>query len=133
MKATITIQKEIEIKWITISIPVRYGEEDIPNDFPLRTGNRWEATVNIDTGQIEGWPQGKTGDMHMKVCDGGTFILLDGLGRTLASIREECVPNRVVPGEYGDYVNLKINEQGIITNWPKRPNVQQFFPEQTVD
>lgn len=28
---------------------------------------------------------------------------------------------------YGDYVELEIDENGIITNWPKRPDISAFF------
>jgi hypothetical protein len=107
-------------------VPVRYQEEDIPNDFPLRQGDMWDATVDIDTGKIQNWPQGKTGDMHMKVCDGGTYTLLDKDGKSLAEIAD-YIPNSVVPGEYGDYIELKIDATGTITNWPKDPDVGKFF------
>ena len=66
MKVTIQVPKEIEVTHILIDVPVEYGDEDIPYDFPLRvklpqthprlTADRWVADVNIDTGKIAGWP-----------------------------------------------------------------------------
>lgn len=47
----------------------------------------------------------------------------------LATLENEYVPNGIVPGEYGDYIDLKINADGIITNWPKNPDCSKFFPE----
>lgn len=128
MKATIKARKEITITHIRIAVAVRYNEEDIPNDFPLRKGEIWTGTVNIDTGKIEEWPEGKSGKLAMKVCDEGTYTLLNGT-KQIAK-RQDYVPNKVVPGEYGDYIDLEINEHGIITNWPKNPDVAAFFGEE---
>lgn len=129
MKATIKIEKEVEITHVRVEVAVRYDEEDIPNDFPLRIGDAWKATINIDNGQISDWPVGKTGDMYMKVCDEGSYYLLDTEGNTILSIENDYVPNGLIPGSYGDYIELKINENGIITNWPKEPSIDEFGNE----
>ena len=128
MKATVMQPVEIDIKYVRIVVPVRYEEEDIPNDFPLRAGEQWAATVEIDTGNIVGWPEGKRGDMYMKVVDCGSYYLQDKNGIDVALMENEYVPHGVVPGEYGDYIHLNIDPDGRITNWPKKPNVEAFFP-----
>lgn len=110
MKATILAKQDIEIAGVGIKVPVRYEEEDIPNDFPLRTGKKWEAFVHIDTGQIRDWPQGKSGRLQMKVCDEGSYYLYDRKGSWVAAIKDDYVPH------------------GVITNWPKHPDVSAFFP-----
>lgn len=130
MKIEIPTTKTVDIRRILIKLPVDYGEEDIPNNFPLRVGDKWVATVDVDTGQIAGWPQGKLGYLHMKVCDGGSYTLFDERGNTVADTKEGYVPHGVVPGEYGDYVILEINEDGIITNWPKKPDFSEFFKKE---
>jgi hypothetical protein len=127
MKVTVLRPTEIEITHIRVELPVRYEEDDIPNDFPLRGKDWWMAKIEIDTGKIEGWPIRESGYLHMKVCDEGTYKLFDEKGFTVATIEQNYVPHGVIPGEYGDYVELKINEQGIITNWPKKPDVSAFF------
>lgn len=128
MKALIPTTKEVEITHVLVTLPVRYGEEDIPNDFPLRQGKKWEAKIEIDTGKILGWPEGQAGEIeYMKVCDEGSYALLDAAGNVVLSIEQNYVPHGLIPGEYGDYVSLKINEQGIITNWPKRPDICEFL------
>lgn len=130
MKCKVNILKEIEIKTIRISLPVRYGEEDIPNDFPLRNRDMWIAEVNIDTGKINRWPDDprfKKCHLHMKVCDSGLYELFDDSGEQVAKL-SDYVPHRIVPGEYGDYVCLRI-ENGVITNWPKNPDVSAFFQD----
>lgn len=127
MKATIPTTKEVEITHILITVPVRYGEEDIPYDFPMRLDDTWSAKVCIDSGLILGWPVGTSGEMQMKVCDGGIYSLLDASGHELAKIDCDYVPHGVIPGEYGDYIHLIIDESGRITNWPKAPDVSRFF------
>lgn len=127
MKTTIKIEKEIEITHVSISIPINYGVEDIPLDFPLRNGDTWEALINIDTGIIDNWPDEKCAEMYMKVTDGGTYELFDIDGKSVALISENYVPNGVIPGEYGDYVVLKINSDGRIINWASNIDFSDFF------
>lgn len=128
MKIKIKVEKEIDVKYVEVTLPVNYEEEDMPNSFPMRHGGVWAAIINVDTGKISCWPQGKEGNFYMKVCDGGAYELLDAGMNTIAKI-EDYVPNDLIPGEWGDYVNLKINKEGIITNWPENPDLSQFFPE----
>lgn len=130
MKAKRTIEQEVEVKTIRIEVEVRYEEEDIPNDFPMRDGDMWRADVDMDSGQIKDWPRGKAGNLAMKVCDCGTYTLYDAQGNELARLDGDYCPNGVVPGEFGDYINLEINENGLITNWPKHPNFGSFFVDQ---
>lgn len=134
MKAIVKIEKEVEIKTVIINIAPRYigdsGDDDMPTDFPLLNDEKseWTAHVDIDTGVIKDWPQGDSREMHVKVCDAGTYTLLDTFGNSVA-VRDGYVPNDLVPGSYGDYVELSINEEGVITNWPKNPSVDEFFDE----
>jgi hypothetical protein len=117
MKRVITVMKEVDIKKVRVSVAVRYDEEDIPKDFPMRSGNMWNATIDIETGKIFDWPQGKSGNLHMKVCDEGSYYLLDENDEEVLSIEGDYVPNRLIPGTYGDYIDLKIDSTGTITNW----------------
>lgn len=127
MKATVMKPVEIEIKYIEMNLPVRYDDEDMPESFPFRDGEWWSVTVDIDTGKIQDWPKGWAYDLYMKVVDGGTYRLLDA-NRDLVKEISDYVPHGVVPGEFGDYVDLKINSSGKIANWPKKPDVDAWFP-----
>ena len=129
MKAKIPTTIEVNITHVLVNLPVRYDEEDIPNDFPLREGDMWNAKIEIDTGKIEGWPLGRTGEFYMKVVDGGTYRLLDDKGAVVAAIEQDYVPHGVIPGEYGDYVDFKIDAGGVIANWPKRPDICEFLEQ----
>lgn len=110
-----------------LELAVRYDDEDISYDFPMRKGDLWKAKVELDTGKIVDWPAGKSGDLYMKVCDEGTYTLLDDAGQKVAAIEQNYVPHGVVPGKYGDYVDLEISEDGTITNWPRKPDLSAFI------
>lgn len=127
MKVTIQRPIEVEVINVRLKLPVRYQEEDMPNDFPLRKGDLWEAVISVDNGSIQGWPEGQSGSFYMKVCDEGTYTLLDERGAEIAAIKNDYVPNDLIPGEYGDYVHLEISEDGFVTNWPKSPQLDAFF------
>lgn len=134
MKASIKVKQDVEIKFVVIDIEPRYigdsEDDDMPSDFPLLndTKTQWRAKVDIDTGVIDGWPQGDARQMFVKVCDAGIYTLLGAAGNELAQLYG-YVPHGVVPGQYGDYVSLTIDESGRITNWPKNPDVSEFFAE----
>lgn len=126
MKVKVPIIQEVEIGRVRIIVPVHYDDEQMPNEFPFRNGNSWNILVEIDTGKIINWPKGKDADVHLKVCDSGVYELLDINQFPLAKIDDGYVPHGVVPGSYGDYVEMTIVD-GIITNWPESPNVDAFF------
>lgn len=129
MKIEILVKKEVEITKVKVDVAVRYDEEDIPKDFPFRIGNMWSAIIDIDKGEIIDWPKGKKGNLSMKVCDQGSYFLLDADGNTVLSIEQDYVPNKLLPGEYGDYIDLHINENGTITNWYSEPSLSDFITE----
>lgn len=132
MKATVKIEKEVEIRNVVIDIAPRYigdsPDDDMPTDFPLLNEQKtaWVASVNIDTGEIAGWPAGDARKMHVKVCDAGIYSLIDIEGNEVAKFAG-YVPHGVVPGSYGDYVEIEIDERGVITNCPKNPDISEFF------
>jgi len=115
MKLTINRPVQVEIVAIKCELPVRYDEEDIPNAFPLRQGDMWIGTVDIETGIIRNWPLGQSGAMHMKVCDEGVYSLL-GANDEVVARTEGYVPS-CIPGLYGDYVEFGIDETGKVARW----------------
>ena len=124
MKYTINTTKEIEIAKIRVILPIRYEDEDMSYDFPLRKGDVWEATIDIDSGKIENWP-GNPAQFEVKVVDGGTYILLAEDG-TEISILQDYVP-RCISGDFGDYIKLDIADSGTILNWKTNLTFHEFF------
>ena len=129
MKFERKIIETVDVKYLGINLPVRYGDEDIPYDAPMRSGDVWDAYIDIDQGTVRNWPQGKTLDMYMKVVDSGFYSLHTADGEQVACLEGEYVPHGLVPGEWGDYVHLKIDENGKITNWPAKPHLEDFQKE----
>lgn len=125
----------VPVKFIRARCGVRYwedarvnGEEDADGSrIPCREVGRdnWRPTIDLDTGKIEGWPQGTTADIHYKVCDDGDYELLDAERKVIKAI-DGYVPSLMCPeGEgYGDYVIMKIAEDGTIANW--RADLSEF-------
>ena len=135
-KIKVTETKTIDIGYVHIDIPIRDEERDLPLDFPGRyegemNEDRWQAVVEMATGRILCWPEnyGAFSDFHVKACDAGVYALVspEPNMKELAKI-ESYVPHGVVPGEFGDYVILDIDKDGVITNWPEKPDVSEFFP-----
>lgn len=128
MKAKVVVEQEVNVKYMQVTVPVRYEDEDIPYDFPLRNGDVWSAKIDMDTQTIIDWPQGKTGDMHLKVCDEGVYELFDESMKPIAKIDQDYVPS-ILPGEhYGDYLILEIDESGKIADMDPEGSLDEFFP-----
>ncbi len=130
MKTTVLKPTEIEISHIELALPVWYDEEEIPNDFPFRKGDLWTVLVEMDTGKILNWPKGRAAKIHLTVKDGGKYTLYGPDREVLAKRDGDYVPHDVVPGQYGDTVELDIAECGTIRNWPRQPDVTVFFAQQ---
>lgn len=126
MKIKVKIAQEINAKFVKVFIPIRYGDEDIPYDFPLRCKDIWVGIIDIDQGRIIDWPNGESGRLFAKVCDEGEYTLLDEGMSEIIKIKDYA-PNNLIPGEYGDYVDLHIDEIGMITNWNGNANLVDFF------
>ena len=122
----IEIKKKVKVAYMDIDVAVRYGEEDMPNDAPLREGDRWIAMIKIDEQRIVDWPEGKTLSFKdMKICDEGIYTLRDE-GLNVIMKHEGYVPNRLLPGDYGDYLSLDIGPTGKILNWLPNANLSDF-------
>lgn len=118
-------------KYIHIEIYSK-DSDNIPEDYPFLKDGRLDLYIDIDTKQILNTPKQENlelGGLNLfeKVVDTGSYYLLDEHKNTIASIREDYVPN-CIPNEYGDYVDLEVNENGIVTNWlsSKEEIIEEF-------
>lgn len=117
---------EYDVEKIRCMMGVRYwedatvnGVEDTEGDkIPLRKGDTWDITIDIESGTIENWTKGVTASVHYKVCDAGAYQLIDYSGEVVAE-EEYYVPNFLAPkgGGYGDYIIMNIDENGYIDGW----------------
>lgn len=126
MKIEVTETKEVEVKYLQVKAGARYwedatvnGTEDKEGDLiPCRDGDYWKPLIDLETGKILNWEQGKKAHVHYKVCDDGTYQLLNEKKEIVKEI-DRYVPSILCPKDngYGDYVILDINEEGIIDGW----------------
>lgn len=125
-KVTIKTITRVPVQYLLAECGVRYwedatvnGETDHEGDLiPLRNGDTWSPLIDLETGQIEGWPKGTTANIHYKVADAGVYSLLDE-NRVTVIKKDGYVPSMLSPcgTGYGDYVIMSINENGRISDW----------------
>jgi hypothetical protein len=126
MKLKIKKEVEVDVKTLHVRAGVRYwedatvnGVEDEQGDLiPCRDGDDWKPIINIETGQIINWEQDKTADIHYKICDNGDYYLKDEKEEEVLH-SEGYVPNLLSIDDqgYGDYIIIKVDENGFIKNW----------------
>jgi hypothetical protein len=127
MKATVKIEKQVELKTLSVKAGVRYWEDAIVNGvededgklIPCKVGGLWCPIIDIDSGVILNWEKGTIASVHYKVCDAGSYYLQDEIGYDILSIVDDYVPKIMCPKEdgYGDYIIMDIDENGKIANW----------------
>ena len=108
--------------------PILEGE--LSPGFPVEelVSDGWllELTIDLDTGRINRWPPAAGGAwVNVKAQDAGSYEILDAAGEVIVN-RWDYVPHGVVPGDFGDYVRLQIDSDGVITNWPDEVNLAEF-------
>lgn len=119
---TIPSTRQIDITHIRVTAPVRYDDEDIPYDFPGRSGKTWTAEIDVATGAIRHWPKGRAGYMHMKVRDEGVYHALGADGAAVLSREDDYVPGFFPGDHYGDYLIFNIDADGVIAGWRCDPS-----------
>lgn len=126
MKVKILKEVEVEIKTLHVEAGVRYWEDATVNGvedeqgtlIPCRDNEDWSPIIDIETGKILNWEQGKIADIHYKICDDGRYSIKDADYNTILST-EGYVPKTlsIESNGYGDYITLKVDENGQINNW----------------
>ena len=137
MKATVKVEKEVELKTLLVEAGVRYWEDATVNGvedadgnlIPCRRGDLWCPIIDIDTGVITNWEKGVRADVHYKVCDAGSYYLQDAEGNTILLIEDGYVPKMMCPKEsgYGDYIIMLVDENGKIEGF--KPTLDGFIDE----
>lgn len=135
MKIVLNKPMEFEVTKIVIDAGVRYWEDADVNGIkdedgtliPCRENDRWKPIIDIETGKVLNWEIGKTADIHYKVCDDGVYSLISEK-HGIVFQKDGYVPIFLdLTGEsYGDYLIMKIDENGMIKNWDKE-KVSDFF------
>lgn len=137
---TETVTKEFDAKFIRVSANVRYwddaeinGVTDENGDLtPFRSGDLWMPLIDIDSGIVEDWPVGMTAKFHFKVCDAGSYFLLDEHKNIVASIDNNYVPSGLCHGDrgFGDYIIFSVAENGEIVNYKNSIDIDDWIDEE---
>lgn len=101
------------------------------NKYPLVFKGIWSGIINLKTHKLLNW-KSEYGDLYLqaKVCDSGTYFLLDEDKKVICKIAD-YVPNGLIPEttDCGDYIRLRINNDGTIENWPEEPSFSDFLED----
>jgi len=106
---------------LIIRAEVRYWEDATVNGhvdtdgtlIPLRKDDRWCAIIDLETGDVLGWPAGTEARIDYKVCDAGEYYLEDKDGNRVR-YRGDYVPRFL---GNGDYLRLNIGLNGHVQGW----------------
>ena len=132
------VEKEYNVTTLLVSAERRYPEdatvngiEDEAGDLmPCMNGDLWEPIINFDTGQIMNWTKGTVADVHYKVCDAGSYTLVDEHGNNVHTAGDCYVPRCLSPKEngHGDYIIMHIDADGFIKGWS--PTLEGLLPDE---
>ena len=102
MKFTKKIKQTFDVIYLKARIGVRHWEdsdwEDSDNLIPCRSGDNWIPIIELQTGKIINWQEGKNASIHFKSCE--------------------------FQFQYGDYVIMDIDSNGFIQDW--KVNLKPF-------
>lgn len=107
-------------------------EEDFVPPILNAETQRLDYVVNLKDGKMQNWNE-SYGYLRMwaKVRDSGTYTLLDADKQPFCQIRG-YVPYRLIPPfeeGAGDYIELAVNADGTINNWPQNPDLSDFVED----
>ena len=108
-------------------------DELYENEYPLVSKGIWSGIINLKTHKLLNWkPEYGSLYLQAKVCDSGTYFLLDKDKKTICKIADN-VPNGLIPevDGCGDYIRLRINEDDMI-NWFEEPDFSDFMEDSEV-
>ena len=139
MEIEIVERKVVDAKFLKVSAGVRHWEDaeingdnaESSSDVPFAKGDLWEPVIDIDSGAVIDWPEGVSAKFHFKVCDAGSYYLLDKENNALASIINDYVPNGLCHGDtgYGDYIIFNVDAGGKIINYKQNIAPADWFDE----
>lgn len=152
---TITIIEPSDVKYLKIDVGPRYWEdasikieekwEDdidyleqkkgttpkmpfaVKDETKTYTEYRWQITIDLENAKVLDWPQGVEARVFYKVCDDGTYYLLDADKNVLKKV--DCyVPDILsyIENGFGDYIDIKIDGDGNLVGYPKE-NTENYI------
>lgn len=140
----------INAKYIRVVLPYFRGDElftieDEEGEFPVEDvdsriplydeeNKQFDFTISLDDARICEWTHNSYLRLRAKVCDSGTYVLLDEEKKPILQI-DGYVPDGIIPPleyNWGDYVDLYISSDGKVVNWPDAPDLMVFAERGTL-
>lgn len=129
----------INATYLLVDAEPRYWEDtevdgvvdETGNLVPCKEANRWKPIIDLKTGRIINWEQGKTAKVHYKVCDQGEYFLLDENKDKIAKYYSFYVPDILSPKRdgFGDYIILDVAKNGLIDDFKNQIVAKQWQSE----
>jgi len=126
-------------RYLKVEANVRYWDDAIINDeqfesgetVPFKNGEVWTPTIDLKNGEVIDWPNGTTASFHFKICDAGTYYLLNDEKEVVASRHNNYVPSGLCHGDrgYGDYIIFNVDGNGNIEGYENHVNADDWTPE----
>jgi hypothetical protein len=123
-------------KYLKVEAGVRYWDDAIINgeqdeegkNVPFKDDDTWVPVIDLDGGSVVDWPEGVEADFHFKVCDSGTYHLLDDKKEVIASRFDNYVPDGLCHGSdgWGDYIIFNVGPDGKIDKYRKNINPEDW-------
>ena len=126
MKFAVTRPTEIEVTKVRIECGYICEYDEIPETMVGK--GVFSCYVWMETGEITFPKNIGPCRVHIKARDAGVYTLIGADNLPIATL-QDYVPHGVVPGSYGDYIELEIDENNFITNWPGNPDISAWFQE----
>lgn len=120
MKIYKKVIEAVDWKYLIIRVKLRghEGDELITDEFFELEDENLNICIDVDKRKIINYKGNKPFNLHLKAVDSGTYVFKDCYGNIFYTL-QDYVPNGIIPGAYGDYIELNIDDCGFITNWKK--------------
>ena len=128
MKIEVYKLTELEIYSVRIEVELH---DDVSEKLPKHLFNddgELDLLIEVDTGKVISWQGNEPVSIHDNIRNNGAYTLFDKCGGEVAYLNNYYIPHDLIPGKRGEYIHIDISEDGFVTNWPKVPNVAEFFP-----
>lgn len=118
------VRQEVDFNVLEVMVPIRDREGFIINGVecedgslvPFSEGDNWCPRIDLDEGEVIGWPSNAEADIQAYVGDAGSYYLIDECEGYMESFEEVAVP-RMLSGGTRNSIVMKIDKDGKIANW----------------
>jgi len=123
------IKQNYNLTKLNIFVPVRYQEEDIPNNFPCRSSDKLYLDIDLEKNKIINYKWHEPVKLYLEVDDSGSYTVfgkdLDEdypVESVILELHNDYVPACLSKNGYGKNLVLDIDENGFLNNFEFNPD-----------